>query len=240
MHIAFQRRKHAAQCAAILVKLVKRQKLEHQFRTYFMSADTTLTHDETSEREQRIQLAKNAGPDAVAELLEVYRPWLNRLAQDKIASWLRPRMAASDVVQGSILLAMEAFPQFRGRTEAELLSWLRRIFANHMVDRQRELLSQKRNLALEVPIEGDHAADSQTPSQIMAAQEDANRVVEAIANLNEDLRAVVQLRYLYDLSFAQIATELNVSRHIAQRKWIKALGVLARHLKGSETSRQNE
>lgn len=205
-----------------------------------MPPDTTVTPDETFEREQKIRLAKNAGRDAVAELLEVYRPWLNRLAQNNIASWLRPRMAASDVVQASILLALEAFPQFRGSTEAELLSWLKRIFANHMVDRQRELLSQKRNLALEVPIEGDQPADGLTPSQIMSAQEDARRVVDAIAHLNEELRAVVQLRYLYDLNFAGIAKELNISRHIAQRRWVKALGILARYLDGPENSIQNE
>lgn len=180
--------------------------------------------------ERKLELARGGSQDAIGELLEAYRPWLTRLATTAIDSWLRPRLSASDVAQGSLIQAAMAFPEFRGSTEAELRGWLRTLFANHLIDRQREVLAKKRN-GREAPLGDNDKPDSLTPSKLAIAREEAGRLIEAIGRLDEELRAVVQLRYLHDRSFEEIGVVLGLSRHVVSRRWVQAIEALSRQLR---------
>ena len=62
--------------------------------------------------------------------IEDYRDYLRLLARLQLGSRLGAKLDASDVVQQTILQAHERRAQFRGRTEAEWLAWLRAILAN--------------------------------------------------------------------------------------------------------------
>src|SRR6516164_1319300 len=62
--------------------------------------------------------------------IEDHRDYLRLLVRLQIGPRLRAKLDASDVVQQAILLAHERRDQFRGRTEAEWLAWLRAILAN--------------------------------------------------------------------------------------------------------------
>ncbi len=185
---------------------------------------------EKTDGEIALERARNGGHDALGELLEMYRPWLERLAGQAIDSWLRPRLAASDVAQESLIQAANAFTEFRGATEAEFRAWLRALFANHLIDRQRELLAKKRNVGREVLVSEGDIADMATPSSVVAAREEAGRLIEAIAQLDEELRAVVQLHYLHELSFEEIGDELGLSRFAVSRRWARAISILAKSL----------
>ena len=70
-----------------------------------------------------------APPPASAwvEALPRYRTWLGLLAQGEVESRWGRKFDPSDVVQQTLLEAHRAAGQFRGRTEAELLGWLRQI-----------------------------------------------------------------------------------------------------------------
>ena len=57
--------------------------------------------------------------------LEDYRDYLRLLARVQLAQRLRAKLDPSDVAQQAILHAHAGRAQFRGRTEAEWLSWLR-------------------------------------------------------------------------------------------------------------------
>jgi len=139
----------------------------------------------------------------------------------------RPRLATSDVAQGALTQAVNAFAEFRGTTEVEFRTWLRTLFANHLIDRQRELLAKKRSAGQEVSVVESDLADSLTPSQVAAAREEAGCLIEAIAQLDEELRAVVQLRYLHNLNFEEIGEELGLSRFVVSRRWVRAIKPLA-------------
>jgi RNA polymerase sigma-70 factor (ECF subfamily) len=189
----------------------------------------TEKHEATA-GEIALQRARKGSHDALGELLEMYRPWLERLAGQAIDSWLRPRLAASDVAQESLIQAANAFTEFRGATEAEFRAWLRSLFANHLIDRQRELLAKKRNAGRESRVSEGDIADTATPSSVVVAREEAGRLIEAIAQLDEELRAVVQLRYLHELSFEEIGDELGLSRFVISRRWVRAINILAKSL----------
>jgi len=51
-----------------------------------------------------------------------------------MASWLKAKVDASDLVQQTLLEAHRGLENFRGTTEAEWLGWLRRIVVHNAAD----------------------------------------------------------------------------------------------------------
>jgi RNA polymerase sigma-70 factor (ECF subfamily) len=90
--------------------------------------------DLSADSEQMLALARSAGGEAVGRLLECYRDYLALLARVQISRNLQGRVDPSDVVQETFLAAHRDFPGFRGRTEAELVSWLRQILVARLAE----------------------------------------------------------------------------------------------------------
>ena len=83
-------------------------------------------------RQELFALAKKGREDCLGELLELYRNYLHLLARTQIDLHLAVRTSPSDIVQETFLQACQKFHHFRGGTQAELLSWLRRILVNNI------------------------------------------------------------------------------------------------------------
>src|SRR6476620_5669238 len=67
---------------------------------------------------------------ALADLLGLYRNYLLLLARVHIDANLQAKADPSDLVQETCLMAARDFLQFRGKTEAEFIAWLRQILAH--------------------------------------------------------------------------------------------------------------
>ena len=65
--------------------------------------------------------------------LERFRSYLRLLAGLHLDPRLQGKLDPSDVVQETLLKAHEKMDQYRGRTDAELVGWLRQILANQML-----------------------------------------------------------------------------------------------------------
>ncbi len=76
--------------------------------------------------------------DVLGMLLERYRPYLTVIAEQHIYDQLRVRMEPADVVQATLSEVARSFPQFRGTTEPELSSWVKRILADNIKDGIRQ------------------------------------------------------------------------------------------------------
>src|SRR5207248_1138077 len=74
-----------------------------------------------------IARCRRGDPQARERLFEVYRPYLQLLAQGQLGRHLRAKCDASDLVQQTLLEAHRDFGGFQGAHEAELLAWLRRV-----------------------------------------------------------------------------------------------------------------
>ena len=86
-----------------------------------------------AELEQRIQQARQGDQQALGSLLELYRAYLGLLVSPQITQLYQAKFSKSDVVQNTFLQAREAFGDFRGATEAELITWLRKILVTQLV-----------------------------------------------------------------------------------------------------------
>src|SRR5438128_12586041 len=95
-----------------------------------------------------IAAARAGSTEALGQVLETCRQYLLLVANQQVPPELAAKLAPSDLVQETFLKAHREFAQFQGRTEAELLGWLRRILLNNLVSFSRQYEgTDKRRLA---------------------------------------------------------------------------------------------
>src|SRR5258708_6323286 len=92
--------------------------------------------------------AGESGPN-----LERFRAYLRLLARMQLGPRLQGKLDPSDLVQQTLLQALEALDQLRGRSEAELAAWLRQILARNLANAARDLGRAKRDVARECSLE---------------------------------------------------------------------------------------
>jgi RNA polymerase sigma-70 factor (ECF subfamily) len=151
--------------------------------------------------------------------LEQYRDYLRLLARLQLDPRLRSQLDPSDLVQQTLLQAHQKFHQFRGRTDAELQAWLRAILANQLALAARQLgPGRDRTRSLEAELEQSSAkleallaSGQPDPSQAAMRAERLIGLAAALAQLPEDQRTAVELRYLRGLSVPDVAAQMKRS-----------------------------
>jgi RNA polymerase sigma-70 factor (ECF subfamily) len=189
-----------------------------------------------------LRRARAGDPSARGRLLEAYRGYLMLLARVQLGRDLRGKVDASDLVQEAFLEAHRDFAQFQGQTEAELLSWLRRVLATGLADELRRYrgtrrrdIRLERELAAELErssqaLERSLVAPGSSPSARAERREDARRLAEAMERLPADYRDVVLLRHFHGLSFPEIARQLDRTVDGVKNVWLRSLARLGRAL----------
>lgn len=168
-----------------------------------------------------------------AHLLEACRKYLLMVANRSMRPELKVWVAASDLVQETINVALRDFEQFRGTSDKELHGWLTKILSNRMADAVRDSQRQKNDIRRQFSIDDEARAielsltDSDgTPSAHVMAQEESRRVHDAINQLDEESRQVIFLRNWEKLPFHEIGRQLGISEAGARKRWTKALAKL--------------
>ena len=180
------------------------------------------------------ELRSTNNENAIGKLLDRYRNYLKLMARSQINPQLNARFDPSDVVQETYLEAHQGFGNFRGRTEKELMAWLRKILARNICDHARKHCAQQRDVNRERSLETDLdrssmqlgnalGAEITSPSHRAVQREQAVVVADAIANLSDEQREVILLRQMHRIPFEEIGKKLGKSSGAVRMIWLRSL-----------------
>jgi len=178
-----------------------------------------------------VQRARTGDRDAFRELVERYQRKIAALA----LGMLRNREDALDIVQETFTKAYQGLDRFKG--DAAFYTWVYRIAYNLCVDQQRRAAKEPQ-LTLDADEDARPgrplAAADLHPDQPFARARDAEigrRVREAIRDLTPDHRAVILLRELEGLSYAEISQVLDCPKGTVMSRLHYARRQLQRRLR---------
>jgi RNA polymerase sigma-70 factor (ECF subfamily) len=151
-----------------------------------------------------------------------YREYLRLLARLRWPASLRAKLDPSDIAQITLMRVLKHRGELNDKPEPVRLAYLRRTLAATMVDEARRLGTRIRNAALERSLEADLeqsslrieawlAAEQSTPSARAQKRETLVQLAEQLAQLPDDERTALELRYLTEppVPLKEIAARLG-------------------------------
>ena len=129
-----------------------------------------------------------------------------------VSRYVRDPSEVMDVVQEAFIKAYRALPSFRG--ESAFYTWIYRIAINtaknYLVAQGRRPPDGDIDSGDVDQIEGEtELKDNATPERLLLRDEIEETVMDAIAQLPEDLRVAITLRELEGLSYEEIAEAMD-------------------------------
>jgi RNA polymerase sigma-70 factor (ECF subfamily) len=147
------------------------------------------------------------GEEAAAELLfSRYRPYLRVICALQLPRLCQRREDASDIVQHTLVDAMQGLSEFRGETEVAFEAWTARLLERNILQSMRRHTAEKRDIRRETidwdPLDSAQlvwhsiAGTGTSPESMIFRGEAALDLALALEKLPEDQRLAVELRYL--------------------------------------------
>ena len=133
---------------------------------------------------------------------------------------------------GTTAMVNEAYLRLAGRRaplndRVHFMAVASRAMRSVLIDHARAKLAQKRGGGVDpVEIEDHHAVETPRVLQVLALEE----ALERLAEIDERLPRVVELRFYGGLTFDEAAEALSVSKRTVERDWTKARAYLHRWL----------
>jgi RNA polymerase sigma-70 factor (ECF subfamily) len=201
-----------------------------------------------SETTELIRRVDQGDESARQRLLSRYRARLRTMIALRLDPRLATRFDPSDVVQEALAEAGNKLDGYLRARPIPFYPWLRRLAGERILRLQRQhLWSQKRGVGREeaqgFPLPDESArvlaerlvASGTTPSRHLIREESRAEVRRALQQLAPNDREVLVMRYLEQLSFAEIAAALGLTEGAVKVRHFRALDRVRRLLgEGSE------
>ena len=192
---------------------------------------------ESDEASGLLQRAAAGDAEALRELFSRYRDRLKRMVHLRLSRRLSGRVDDSDVLQEAYLDAARRLDEYIREPSLPFFLWLRQLTALKLAEvHRRHLGTQLRDADREVTLHrgGLPLADSvslaaqllgtlTTPSQAVIKAETRLLVQEALNSMDPTDREVVALKHFEQLSIAEIAQVLGLSKAGAGSRYLRAV-----------------
>jgi len=176
-----------------------------------MSAKTETIHPDTL----LIERIKSGDMAAYNEMVSRY---YDRIFA-RVSQLLKNKQDAEEVTQDAFIRAHRGLEKFRG--DASFSTWLYQIATNLAHNRYWYWFRRKRDqsISLDHPLSSDGdltlenvmPCEGESPAEAAVTQEFVDRVSECMEGLNEKHKAVLILRNVKNLSYDEIAQQLEIS-----------------------------
>lgn len=171
----------------------------------------------TSDRDLVAALLAGSEP-AFRSFFDAYFPRIYRFAMPRLGG---DAEAAKDVVQATLIKAMQALPTYRG--EAALFTWLCQICRRQAVDYLRANKQHSKNVIaiddspeLRAALEAIEAPEAYSPERLYDNQETRKIVQSVLDRLPERYGDVLEWKYIEGRSVQEIGERLGVGHAAAQ------------------------
>ncbi|HKB14637.1 MAG TPA: sigma-70 family RNA polymerase sigma factor [Planctomycetota bacterium] len=175
-----------------------------------------------------------AGDEAArAELLDRYRPYLERFLHARLPAAARGLHDTHDLVQDTLLRALESLPRFEYRGVGSFWGFLRAIARNHLIEVSRRAAHPARGSPLpEDGVEARPARDPD-PSTVVLRGEQIEAFEAALSTLPEKHREALLMRIELGVDYASIAAECgfpsaDAARMAVTRATVRVAGEMGR------------
>jgi RNA polymerase sigma-70 factor (ECF subfamily) len=176
--------------------------------------------------------AERGDRSALGRLLGRYRRRLRRLIAPRLDRRMAARVDPSDVVQETLADAGRRLPEYLRHRPVGLFPWLRQLAIQRLVWWHRfHLRASKRSVARELAERSSPAGllaerlmtSGTSPSGHAIREEERARVRAAVEALAARDREILNLRYVEDLSFAEIADRLGAGIGAVKMRHLRAI-----------------
>ena len=152
-----------------------------------------------------VERAKTGDREALDRLFARFLPSLRRWASGRLPRWTRDLMDTDDLVQETVMRALNRIDRFESRHEGALQAYLRQAIVNRIRD---EIRRGKRS-PTETPL-ADNAADrGASPLELAIGGEALERYESALARLRPEEREAIIARIEMDGTYQDVARALG-------------------------------
>lgn len=189
----------------------------------------TLQVDLSSSRS--IELLNKGGASELTALFMRSRGHIRRLVESRLDKRLLARVDASDIVQETYLRATAGMETYLKSPKVPPIIWLRLIGKHIVAETHRRHFRDKRSperendwyhdgndLLSQKLVDSMHSVGSW-----MAKREMAMKVRDAIKNLSEQDREIIEMRHLEELSIKECAEVLELNLETTKKRYYRAL-----------------
>jgi RNA polymerase sigma-70 factor (ECF subfamily) len=174
--------------------------------------------DETLDR--LVANAKRGDSQAFGQLFDEYAGPIHRF----IASRVNSPSDAEDLTQLVFVKALEALPRYEARG-IPFGGWLFRLARNAIIDQVR---TRRDHLPLVTALTRE--TDDAGPEATAALRDDLDRVAQALTELTDDQREVIELRFFAGLSVLETAVAMGRQEGTVRGLQFRAIAALRRSL----------
>lgn len=196
----------------------------------FRSTDGS-TSTRSEKRDKELALIRRAQEGDKQAIGEIYRMHVDVIYR-YIWARVRDDNATEDLTAQVFLKALEGLPSYRPSGKP-FLAWLYRIAYARVVDHWR-----KQERRAEVALEDTLPAREPRPEELLEAEADWVTAIDLVAQLTDDQQDVVILRFIGEMSLAQVAETLGKTVGATKAIQYRALASLARLLEQQGGSTQ--
>jgi RNA polymerase sigma factor (sigma-70 family) len=158
--------------------------------------------------------------------------FLVQFVQTAMPHSLQRYLGASDIVQSVICRVHQNRKEFRGQSLEQYRAWVLRIARNRIIDGLRRFRVQSSKNSSQRGLQDQYREidSAASPLEGLVSHERAEKLLDALEALPNDIQRIVVLRYSKECTFDQIATELQIPVTTCRRRWEQGCKLLGERL----------
>jgi RNA polymerase sigma-70 factor (ECF subfamily) len=180
--------------------------------------------------QELVALAKEGDPSALNHLYSVYAERVRWMVRFRMNKELRSKLESMDIVQDTLIHALNGLEGFTYKNEGDFVRWLSKIAENELRGNLRKLHADKRDIRKDVRLNENRSSpapmDATTPSVILSKRDELARLEKAIDELKPEYREVIILTKIDGLSYNEMGQRLGKSDEAIRKLVSRAMAEL--------------